>query len=181
MGLFTRDPLADPKPLIRAVYGYVAYRIGHGPDAEDVTSETFERALRYRDAYDPAKGSPHGWLIGIARRCIHDSRLASGAHADESVELIAADEVEEEALRRVALGAALRSLEERDLELLALRYGADLTGREMARVVGISTNAVEVALTRARARLAEALERGESLERSEQEEATTVMKRLPRR
>jgi RNA polymerase sigma factor (sigma-70 family) len=181
MGFFTRDPLADPKPLIRTVYGYVAYRIGHGADAEDVTSETFERALRYRDSYDPAKGSPLAWLIGIARRCIHDSRLLSVAHDDGSVDLIAADEVEEVALRRVTLAAALRSLDERDLELLALRYGADLTGRQMARVVGISTNAVEVALTRARTRLAEAMERGDRLERAEHEEATPVMKRLPRR
>ena len=39
-----RDPLADPEPLIRRVYAYVAYRIGDGPDAEDVTSEVFERA-----------------------------------------------------------------------------------------------------------------------------------------
>ena len=46
-----RDVLADPRPLIERVYGYVAYRIGDGPDAEDVTSETFERALRYRDSY----------------------------------------------------------------------------------------------------------------------------------
>ena len=41
-----RDPLADPEPLIRRVYSYVAYRIGPGADAQDVTSDTFERALR---------------------------------------------------------------------------------------------------------------------------------------
>ena len=66
--IFGRDPLADPEPLIRRVYAYVAYRIGGGPDAEDVTSEVFERALRYRDGYDPSKGDPAAWLIGIARR-----------------------------------------------------------------------------------------------------------------
>jgi DNA-directed RNA polymerase specialized sigma24 family protein len=52
------DPLADVERLIRRVYGYVAYRIGDGPDAEDVTSETFERALRYRSSYDPRRGDP---------------------------------------------------------------------------------------------------------------------------
>ena len=51
-----RDPLAHPEELIKRVYAYVAYAIGDGPDAEDVTSETFERALRYRKSYDPAKG-----------------------------------------------------------------------------------------------------------------------------
>src|ERR671935_101794 len=66
------DPLANPEPLIRRVYAFVAYRLGDGPDAEDVTSETFERALRYRESYDRRKGEPLTWLIGIARRCIDD-------------------------------------------------------------------------------------------------------------
>ena len=67
-----RDPFADPQPLIRRVYAYVAYRVGDGPDAEDVTSATFERALRYRDRFDSRKGDAGAWLIGIARRQISD-------------------------------------------------------------------------------------------------------------
>src|SRR5918999_4894134 len=54
--IFGRDPLANPEPLIRRVYSYVAYRLGDGPDAEDVTSDVFERALRYRESYDRQKG-----------------------------------------------------------------------------------------------------------------------------
>ena len=46
--IFGRDPLADPEPLIRRVYAYVAYRIGAGPDAEDVTSDVFELGTRSR-------------------------------------------------------------------------------------------------------------------------------------
>ena len=56
--MFRVDPLANPEPLIRRVYAYVAYRVGHGPDAEDLTSETFERALRYKKSYDSTKGEP---------------------------------------------------------------------------------------------------------------------------
>ena len=66
-----RDPLAHPERLIRAVYAYVAYRVGPGPDAEDITSDVFERALRYRASYDPKRGEPMAWLIGIARRCVN--------------------------------------------------------------------------------------------------------------
>ena len=68
--MFRVDPLANPEPLIKRVYAYVAYRVGEGPDAEDLTSETFERALRYKKSYDSSKGEPIAWLIGIARRCI---------------------------------------------------------------------------------------------------------------
>jgi RNA polymerase sigma factor (sigma-70 family) len=172
MGFLDRDPLADPRPLIRTVYRYVAYRIGPGPDAEDVTSETFERALRYRQSYDPTKGSPLAWLIGIARRCIQERPRTVHAHDGQIPDPAAADQVEEEALSRVSLAEALRSLDERDLELLALRYGADLSGRRIAEVVGLSENAAAVALTRARARLAEALERGGHAEQAREEAAT---------
>ena len=51
-----RDPLANPEPLIRSVYAFVAYRIGAGHDAEDVTGEVFERALRYRRGLRPGQG-----------------------------------------------------------------------------------------------------------------------------
>ena len=66
------DPLARPEPLIRRVYAYAAYRLGDGPDAEDATSDTFERALRYRHRYDRSKGEPIAWLLGIARRAVDD-------------------------------------------------------------------------------------------------------------
>lgn len=71
----TRDPLASPEPLIRRVYAYVAYRIGDAADAEDVTSDVFERAFRYRKSYDRRKGESAARLIGTARRSI-DSHLA---------------------------------------------------------------------------------------------------------
>ena len=71
--MLRRDPLRDPEQLLRRVYSYVAYRIGPGPDAEDVTSETYARALRASDTYDPSRGTPIAWLIGIARRCLAEA------------------------------------------------------------------------------------------------------------
>jgi DNA-directed RNA polymerase specialized sigma24 family protein len=53
-----RDPFANAPELIRRIYSYVAYRVGDGADAEDVTSEVFERALRYRKSYDSSRGEP---------------------------------------------------------------------------------------------------------------------------
>jgi RNA polymerase sigma factor (sigma-70 family) len=44
-------------------------------------------------------------------------------------------------------------LDERDQELIALRYGADLTAKQVATQLGLKTNAVEVALHRVLARL----------------------------
>jgi RNA polymerase sigma-70 factor, ECF subfamily len=152
------DPLADPRPLIRRVYAYVAYRIGDGPDAEDVTSETFERALRYRASFDPRLGDPASWLIGISRRCIANAVLRGDTPIDELPEQ-AGDGPEDSSLRRLELRDAVARLDERDRDLLALRYGGDLTARQIGELLDLRPNSVEVALHRALGRLRETLER----------------------
>ena len=153
-----RDPLADPEPLIRRVYAYAAYRIGPGPDAEDVTSEVFERALRYRDSYDEDKGDFVGWLLGIARRSV-DQRLSEpSAFPLEPMPPAAPDDVEGEVVERVALREALAELSDRDRELVSLYY-AGLNGGQIAHLLGAPRNTIDVALHRARSRLRTLLER----------------------
>jgi RNA polymerase sigma factor (sigma-70 family) len=149
------DPLRNPEPLIRRVYAYVAYRIGDGPDAEDVTSDTFERALRYRASYDASRGEPVSWLLGIARRCISDLFTHRLELVDRPPEMSAPGDLEEDTARRLRLATAMSGLCERDRELIALKYGADLTARQIGEVLGLQTNAVEVALHRALGRLRE--------------------------
>jgi RNA polymerase sigma-70 factor (ECF subfamily) len=157
-----RDPLADLEPLVRRVYGYVAYRIGSGPDSEDVTSECFERAVRYRSSYDPARGAPATWLIGIARRCVDDWLGSRRELApDSEIDGVAHASVEELVLDRVTLERALSRLAPRDRELVALRYGADLSARRIAELTESTVNATEVALHRAVTRLRHELERQE--------------------
>ena len=146
--MLSRDPLANPEPLIRRVYAYVAYRIGDGAEAEDVTSEAFERALRYRKSFDSRRGDPASWLIGIARRCIADAALSRLPSVAEVPEQIAPGELEADALTRLELAEALDGLDDRQRELIALRYGADLTAKQIGELLGLKTNAVEVALHR---------------------------------
>jgi len=148
-----RDPLANPEQLIRRVYAYVAYRIGDGPDAEDITSETFERAFRRKATFDPARGTPVAWLLGIARNRISDMAFAGDIPVARVPDTPDPTELEEGAVRRVTLAAALAQLDPHDQELIALRYGADLTARRIGEILGMSTNAAEVALHRALGRL----------------------------
>jgi RNA polymerase sigma factor (sigma-70 family) len=149
------DPLAQPEAMIRRVYAYVAYRIGDGPDAEDVTSEVFVRALRYRGSYDPAKGQPITWLTGIARTVLIENGQAPQTLGEDALPALVEPSQEERTDERLALTDALAHLSERDRELLALRYGADLKAKQIAALADMDTHAVEVALSRALARLRE--------------------------
>jgi RNA polymerase sigma factor (sigma-70 family) len=157
LGRRASDPLRDSPALIRRVYSYVAYRIGDGQNAEDVTGDVFERALRYRDTFDPARGSPAGWVLGIARRAVaeHLARPVpdplSPDHQDTADPSLEA--TEEAIVQRLSLEDAIASLSDRDQELLSLRYGADLKAREIAAMLALETHAVEVALARATERL----------------------------
>lgn len=65
---------------------------------------------------------------------------------------------EEAVVWRVELREAVSSLDERERELVALRYGADLSARQIGELLDMKTNAVEVALHRALHRLRFALE-----------------------
>jgi RNA polymerase sigma factor (sigma-70 family) len=168
-----RDPLARPEALIPRVYAYVAYRLGDGPDAEDVTSEVFERALRYRKTYDRSKGEPVAWLLGIAHRCVSAALAARRPSGGEAAESDDGRSLEEESVRRMTLAGAMRQLSPRDQELVALRYGADLTAAQIAQVMDTQTNAIEVALHRALGRLRTILEDDDSHEVSERLRART--------
>ena len=156
---FGRDPLEDAEQLIPRVYGYVAYRLGHGPDAEDVTSECFERAVRYRHRYNPRRGEPLAWLIGIARRLVADHAKVPRMEDLELAFDAAGDDLSDEVVRRLSVQAAVAQLPGRDQELVALRYGADLSARQIGVALGMSTHAVEVALSRVEDRLRSALQR----------------------
>ncbi len=68
-------------------------------------------------------------------------------------ETAAPGDLEQEAIQRISLAAEVERLSVRDRELVALRYGADLTAAQIAELLGLTTNAVEVGLHRALARL----------------------------
>ncbi|MCW2677531.1 MAG: putative transrane anti-sigma factor [Modestobacter sp.] len=70
----------DEQALARAyerwagqVHGMAVRALGPGPDAEDVTRQTFVSAWTGLSRYTPAQGPLPAWLIGICRRTIADT------------------------------------------------------------------------------------------------------------
>lgn len=148
-----RDPLVDIESLVRDVYAYVAYRVPNRSDAEEITSAVFERAVRYRKTYDVSKGTPIAWMIGIARTQIAEERARRPHTELEPAETADSVDLEASSLERLSLHDAVRALDDRSRELIALRYGIGLSTREIAADMCLEENAVNVALHRARERL----------------------------
>jgi RNA polymerase sigma-70 factor, ECF subfamily len=156
-----RDPFADIESLIRDVYAYTAYRVANNSDVEEITSRVLERAVRYRDTYDASKGTPISWLIGIARTQIAEERTRHVVHAElDAANTVDGVDLEQTSIERLSLHDAVRSLDDRSRELIALRYGIGLSPRDIAADLGLEENAVNVALHRARERLRAILDRG---------------------
>jgi RNA polymerase sigma factor (sigma-70 family) len=145
------------------VYGFLAYRLGDHEGAEDLTQATFERALRAWSRYDPERASVATWLLSIAANLLIDHRRRDrpalplpddGVGVGESAS-VAGPEARLEG--SPALIEALAGLGEREREVLALRYGGDLTGAEVAAVLGLSLANVQQIGSRALRRLRDTL------------------------
>jgi RNA polymerase sigma-70 factor (ECF subfamily) len=134
------------------VYNYFRYRGFDRPTAEDLTSLTFEKAWRARDRYRRERAGVGTWLLAIARNAAidHLRRPRRDVPLDEAV---ASDEAtpETEAVRaadRRRLAALVATLDEREREVLALKYGAGANNRAIARVTGLGESNVGTILHR---------------------------------
>ena len=146
------------------LFGFLAYRTGNRALAEDLLSETFERVLRSRQRFDPRRGSERRWLYTIALNLLRDNARRASAE-QRALDLAGADAP----LGRIdpALGAveqrdelarALARLSDDEREAIALRFGADLKLRDVARVLGEGESAVEGRIYRALSKLREQLD-----------------------
>ncbi len=145
------------------VHAYLLYLTGDRSVAEDLTADTFEKALRSWGRFDPRRASAKTWLCQIARTTALDHfraerrrRRREDAYALR--EPAEAPDAFGEGLSQ-ELESALRSLSAADREAIALRVLLDLDGETVARLLGISSTAVSTRLSRA------AQARGESEER----------------
>ena len=143
------------------VYAYVATLLGDRAAAEDVTAAAFERAWKKRRTFDAGRGTPRGWLFGIARHAALDElrkrKRALATSADTAdPDAHALDDGVDDAMRRATVRAALRDLEPRDRELVALKFYGELTNVELATVLRTSESNVGTRLHRAVAKLREA-------------------------
>jgi RNA polymerase sigma factor (sigma-70 family) len=136
------------------VYAYVAGLLRDRHAAEDVTALAFERAYRRRRRFDPRRGSGRAWVFGIAHNAALDElrrrrRSAALAADPEDAGATSPGDDAETTVRRAALRSAMKRLDLRERELIALRFFAGLSHAEIAEVLGISASNAGTRLHRA--------------------------------
>ncbi len=135
------------------VYNYFRFRVGSNSLAEDLTADTFKRAWCNRNRYRKDLAAFSTWIFTIARRVLVDHlRKHKNVISLEELHNVPADEITEDVIQKRAdfarLTILLSQLSDRDRELVALRYGAGLTNRTIARLTGLSESNVGVLLYR---------------------------------
>jgi RNA polymerase sigma-70 factor (ECF subfamily) len=137
------------------VLNFFRYRLGNTADVEDLTARTFEKAWRARHRYRRDVAGFATWLLTIARNVAIDHLRARQYHEplDVAVAMPALDGTpEQHALQHAdaqRLAALLATLPPRQRELIAMKYGADMTNRAIARATGLSESNVGTILHRA--------------------------------
>ena len=144
------------------VLAYCARRIGR-TEAEDVAADVFAIAARRAEEIDLVTARP--WLYGIARgvlanhwRSQRRRRRLVGLLARQV--LISVDRPEDVVVRRAEDREAIQALQQMrptDREVLMLSAWEELTGPQIAQVLGVSVPAAEQRLHRAKHRFAQAL------------------------
>lgn len=150
------------------LFGFFAYRVNSRADAEDLTQLTFERALAAWESFDSTRASVATWLFAIARNLLIDHHRAAGAPTRQGIPLDALDPSSEPRAPGPEgdlglspdLAAALAQLSDREREILALRFGGDLGGPEIAAAMGLSLANVQQIVSRSLRKLCRELDGG---------------------
>lgn len=143
------------------VISFAARRVSDPGDVADLVAATFLTALESADRYDPDRGEPIAWLLGVTTRLLANQRRRSVreslAHARlDARALLGEDDIERLEARIDATAqaararAALADLPAGQREALLLLGEDGLSPAEAAQALGISGTAFRVRLTRAR-------------------------------
>ncbi|NJQ03792.1 ECF subfamily RNA polymerase sigma factor, BldN family [Streptomyces zingiberis] len=139
------------------VYRYIYYRVGSRATAEDLTSETFLRALRRISTFTWQGRDFGAWLVTIARNLVADHFKSSRFRLEITTgEMLDANEVERspedsvlESLSNATLLDAVRRLNPQQQECVTLRFLQGLSVAETARAMGKNEGAIKTLQYRA--------------------------------
>lgn len=144
------------------LYAFLVYRTRDPALAEDILADTFVRVLRTSWPFDRRRASRKTWVYSIALNVLRDHlrRVDAERRAMERTPATVppAEDLASTLSDRDDLAEALAQLSEDEREAVALRYGADLSVAEVAKLVRAPLKTVEGRLHRALQKMRETLE-----------------------
>lgn len=156
------------------VVRYFTRRVRDPHDVADLVAETFIAALENATKYDPSRGRPLAWLLGIGHNTLRrfyrqreaDRRAAArfaGRRLLDAEDIAVLEEQIDAERRAPRAFDALSGLSPTDRELVQLVDITGLTPKEAATAMGLLPGVARVRLFRARAKLRSALRLPEEL------------------
>ncbi|MDQ1687997.1 MAG: polymerase sigma-70 factor, subfamily [Frankiaceae bacterium] len=139
------------------VFRYIYYRVGSRALAEDLTSETFLRALRRISSFTWQGRDVGAWFVTIARNLIAD-HYKSGRYRLEvaTADMLDADQAEEgpegavlDSLTNATLLEAVKELNPEQQECIVLRFLQGMSVAETALAMGKNEGAIKALQYRA--------------------------------
>jgi RNA polymerase sigma-70 factor (ECF subfamily) len=150
-----------------SIFRYLYYRVGNHQTAEDLTSETFVRMLRFLRGFHPLKATFQAWLFQIAKNLVADHFRKQGNREsleleDERLKQISSNRddpaaVTEQGLSIQQLRSALNTLNDEQRDVIVLRFLSGLPISETARALNKSEDSIKGLQRRALATLRQAL------------------------
>ena len=134
------------------LYGYLVNTVHDKGIADDLLQQTWLAVITHLHQYTPGRARFSAWLFAIAR---NECRQHWRKRTDVPLDVLEQDDVPRMASpdhATIDLERILQTLSEDDRELLRLRYIADLSFADLARILSISTIAARVRVHRALAR-----------------------------
>ncbi len=135
------------------IFHYFCYKVGDPILAEDLTAITFEKAWLSRRHFHSDIGQVQAWLLGIARNVAFDQfrkkdREVPLSESHERSFITSDDEKLQQKWDFEFLESILKQFPERERDLIAYKYGAELSNREIAKLTGLSESNVGTILHR---------------------------------
>ena len=129
------------------VLGYLISRVNDRYLAEDLRSEVFLKICEKIDTFDPQKASVSTWIFTITRNTLTDAYRTRRIHEEIPEDLATESTVEEEVCTAETLDTladALESLDERERDIIIMRYYSGKTLTEIAEKIGVSYSYIKI-------------------------------------
>ncbi len=150
----------------KRVYNYIYYRVNSHHTTEDLASQVFEKIMRKISTYSEAKSPFEVWMFAIARNVVNDYFRSLKKYKLFSIDAIKGLASREKTPESIVVEVesndkllkALNILGKRERNIIALKFGANLKNKEIAKILDITESNVGVILYRTMKKLKKEIE-----------------------